>query len=89
MDFIHGDSVVLGVCSNLSESGLRGTFSELVLPPSEGLLTLYFADQKFEVQARVDSLEEDEARVLFQFRSDKERSAIVDLLKLLASGSTR
>lgn len=89
MDFIHGDAIVLGVCSNLSETGLRGTFSEAVLPGSEGLLTLYYEDQTFEVQARIESLRDDEAQVLFQFRSDKEHAAMGVLVKRLASNSPR
>ena len=87
MDFIYGSSIVLGTCSNLSESGLRGSFAESVPAGSEGLLTLYYADQKFEVQAIVDSAQEEETRLRFQFRSDKERSTIAALLKLLGSKS--
>ncbi len=87
MDFIYGDRVVLGTCSNLSESGLRGRFSGSVPLGSEGLLTLYHANQKVEVKARIDAADDEETRLRFQFRSDKERSAISDLLKLLASRS--
>ncbi len=87
MDFIYGDTVVLGTCSNLSESGLRGNFAEGVAVGAEGLLTLYHANQKVEVRARIDASDDEETRLRFQFRSDKERLAIGDLLKLLASRS--
>jgi hypothetical protein len=89
MDFIHGDAVLLGMCSNLSQSGLRGTFSEHVAPGSEGLLTLYFEEHQVEVQARIDSRRDDEVRVKFQFKSDKERSAMSELVNLLTLRASR
>jgi hypothetical protein len=85
MDFIHGDSVVLGTCTSLSQSGLRGTMAEAVPTGSEGLLTLYHANQRFEVRARIDGGDDEETRLSFQFRSDKEKLAIGELLKLLTS----
>lgn len=87
MDFIYGDNVVLGTCSNLSESGLRGSFAGAVPPGSEGLLTLYHANQRIELRAKIDACDDEETRVRFQFLSDKERSAIGNLLKLLGSDS--
>jgi len=85
MDFIHEETVVLGVCSNLSESGLRGTFAKDVPAGSEGLLTLYHNDRRFEVRAKVDTVREEDTLVHFQFQSDKERSAIGELIKLLGA----
>jgi hypothetical protein len=84
MDFIHGTSIILGTCSNLSESGLRGTFDGYVAPGWEGLLTLYHGDQRIEVNARVDSLHKSEARLRFTLASDDEREAVADLLKIFA-----
>jgi hypothetical protein len=84
MDFIHGDFVALGTCSNLSESGLRGTFEGYVVPGWEGLVTLYHADRKLSVNARVDSVRNGEARLSFSLKSDAERAAVADLLKVFA-----
>ncbi len=87
MDFIQGDAVFLGTCTNLSESGLRGTFCEEIAPGSEGLLTLYHEGQQFQMRAKVYS-------VRFNFASDKERAtkeraAMLDFIKLFAVSSGR
>jgi hypothetical protein len=84
MDFIREDSIVLGTCFDLSQSGLRGTFVQTVAPGAKGVVTLYLGEARFEVQASVSSVREDEIRMRFQFESDKERAAMRDLLKDLA-----
>jgi hypothetical protein len=84
MDFIHGDSILLGSCSNLSESGLRGTFDGFIAPGTEGLVTLYHADRRLAVKATVYSVRQGEARLRFSPNSDAERAAVSDLLKLFA-----
>ena len=87
MDLILGDAVLLGLCLNLSESGLLGTFSNPVSLHAEGLLTLYYNQRSFQVHGHVDGFQGEEARVDFRFVSDKERADIRDLLKLLAPDS--
>ncbi len=82
MDLILGDAVILGLCLNISESGLLGTFSNPVAVHSEGLLTLYYNQRSYQVHAQIDGFQGDEARVEFRFASDKERADIRDLLKL-------
>ena len=84
MDLILGDAVVLGLCLNISESGLRGTFSNPVPLHAEGLLTLYFNQRSYQVHGQIDGFQGDETRVEFRFASDKERADIRDLLRLLA-----
>ena len=87
MDLIFGDAVVPGVCLDLSESGLRGTFASPVSAGTEGLLTLYpepAGDQGFQIHARVYASRNEEARIRFRYRSEQERLALRELLKLLA-----
>jgi hypothetical protein len=84
MDFIREDSIVLGTCFDLSQSGLRGTFVQTVAAGAKGVVTLYLGEKRFEVQAIVSSLRDDETRMRFQFASDKERIAMRDLLKDLS-----
>ncbi len=81
MDFIREDSIVLGTCYDLSQSGLRGNFVQVIAPGEKGIVTLYLGEKRFEVQATVSSLRDDETRMRFQFASDKERIAMRDLLK--------
>ncbi len=87
MDLIFGDAVVPGVCLDVSESGLRGTFASPVPAGTEGLLTLYFenaGEQGYQVHARVYTTRNDEARVRFRYRSGQERLDFRELLKQLA-----
>lgn len=87
MDLIFGDAVVPGICLDLSESGLRGTFAYPVAAGTEGLLTLYLenaGEYGHQVHARVYSTRNDEARVRFRYRSEQERIELRDLLKSLA-----
>ena len=89
MDFLYGDSVALGLCSNLSESGLRGTFSQVVPQGSEGLLTIYQGEQKFEVKAIVETTRENESRVRFEYESAEQHASIADLIKSVGAASHR
>jgi hypothetical protein len=81
MDFIREDSIVLGSCYDLSQSGLRGTFAQVIAPGAKGVVTLYLGEKRVEVQAIVTSLRDDETRMRFQFASDKERTALREVLK--------
>jgi hypothetical protein len=88
MDLILNDAVVLGTCLNISESGLRGTFSHPLPPGAEGMLTLYNGNENFQIRARIDSFKDEEARVRFRFESDAERDNIRVFLKRLAATPT-
>jgi hypothetical protein len=83
MDFILGEAVVIGTCVNISESGLRGTFSNPVPAGAEGQLTLYHGEQSFQTDARVESFRAGEARVRFCLTSDQELEDLRGFLKLL------
>jgi hypothetical protein len=83
MDLVLGDAVILGICLDLSESGLRGSFSHPVTVGAEGLITLYHEGQSFQVQARIDALRTSEARVSFRFASEQERQGLRVFMKSL------
>ncbi len=89
MDYIVADAVVLGTCADLSESGLRGTFSIPVPTKTIGLLTLYHAGESFQVHARIDSFQDDQARLRFEFDSKQEREAIKSLIGMLVGTQAR
>lgn len=85
MDFIREESIILGTCYDLSQSGLRGIFTQPLHPGIKGLVTLYSGEQSFQVQATVSSVREDETQMRFQFESDKERIAMRQLLEEIVS----
>jgi hypothetical protein len=84
MDLICRDSITPGACLEISESGLRGTFSGSVAPGSKGLLTLYKDERRFQAHVVVLSFRNDEARIKFRFQSRDEILAIRDLVYLLS-----
>ncbi|MGI4828109.1 MAG: PilZ domain-containing protein [Janthinobacterium lividum] len=84
VDFIHHDNVLLGYCTEISESGLRGAFSDTALPGTEGLITLYRNDQSFCAHAMILEVHENEATARFQFQSLQEENAIREFIRLLA-----
>jgi hypothetical protein len=83
MDLILGNAVILGLCLNLSESGLLGTFSNPVAVNSEGLLTLYYNQRSYQVHGQIEGYQGDQTRVGFHYASDAEQESIRSLLKLL------
>jgi hypothetical protein len=83
MDLICGEAITVGVCMDISASGLRGTFATQVAPKTKGLLTLYHGNHNFQVHAVVKSVHRDEARIVFQFDSREEMLAIAKLIELL------
>ena len=89
MDFIQGDTVTLGTCTDISESGLRGTFSEDLAPGSQGLLTLYHEEHTCQMQAKIYSIRDKEVGIRFSFSSEKERDAMAALIKFLAAQTRR
>lgn len=84
VDFIHRDTILLGYCIEISESGLRGDFSDTAPPGTEGLITLYRDDQSFSAHAKILEVHENEATASFQFQSQQEETAIRDFIRLLA-----
>jgi hypothetical protein len=86
MDFILGDAVVLGTCLNLSESGLRGTFTQTIQPGTEGLTTVYRGELSFQIKGRIASLRGDRTHIHFCFESEDQREAAKAFLKLVAGG---
>ena len=87
MDFIRGDTILLGSCIEISESGLRCTFSDTAVPGMEGLITLYREDKSFSAHAQILEVQGDEVTARFQFSTQEEEVAIREFIHLLRSGS--
>lgn len=83
VDFISGETIHLGNCSEISESGLRCTFPIPVLPGLQGLITLYRNDKSFSAHASILESEEDEVTAVFDFQSAKEEASIREFIKAL------
>ena len=83
MDFIHGDTVVLGRCRSISESGIGGTLSHSMVPGAEGVLTLYCADQSLKLPAAIETPLAEEARIRFLLLEPADKEALRRFMKLL------
>lgn len=83
VDFISGEAIHLGTCSEISESGLRCSFPVPVLPGLQGLITLYRNDKSFSAHASILEVEGDEATAVFDFQSLKEQASIREFIKAL------
>lgn len=87
IDFIHGDTILLGYCHEISESGLRGNLSDTALPGTEGVITLYRDNKSFSSHAIILTVLGDEVTAGFQFYSQQEETAVREFIKILTSGS--
>ncbi len=85
MDFILGDTVILGICRSISESGVGGTLSNPVPVGTEGVLTIYFQEQSVKVDAVIESPQAEEARIRFIAADPKQREAVRRFMKLLTA----
>ena len=85
VDFISGETIHLGNCSEISESGLRCCFPVSVLPGSQGLITLYRNDKSFSAHASILEVEGDEATAVFDFQSAQEQASVREFIKALTS----
>jgi len=83
MDFILGDTVILGFCRSISESGVFGTLSNPIPVGTVGILTLYFQEQSVKVQAVIETPLAEEARIRFVGTDPRQQEAVRRFIKLL------
>lgn len=83
VDFISGDTIFLGCCTEISDSGLRVTFEDTVPSEVAGLITLYADGKGFSAHALILEVHDKETTAKFQFLSQHEAIAIRDFIRLL------
>lgn len=88
VDFISGDTILLGACVEVSESGLRVTFAGVTKPQTQGLITLYLDNRAFSAHAVIVEVHDEEAAVGFEYQSPQEETGIREFIKLLSTRST-
>ena len=83
IDFIYGESVVLGTCRNISESGCGVSFPHPLQPGLEGAITFYYKGQSYEARARVSSRSAGKAALQFTFTCEEDHAGVRALLRAL------
>ena len=88
MDFVAGETVILGACESISENGVYVNLSEKMQPGTAGVLNLYLGAESFSVHAMVapatSCAGEPHGAVLnFVFRDEEERHSVRSLIAML------
>ncbi len=81
IEFSADGSKFVGVCLNISKSGLLGKFSHALDPWTEGELALDFAEGFMGIKARVARAVDCEAALVFLFRNDGDRQFIESVIE--------
>lgn len=88
MDFVVGDTVILGVCESISDSSVFVKLSDIPSPGAAGVVTLYCGGQSWSVHALVaastpGASDQDHAALLFAFQDEEERESVRSLITQL------
>ena len=80
---VFGDVVAVGLCEDISEAGLRGTFARPVPVSTRGLLSLNHPKGILGVEARVAYISDGKMVLRFLFSSEQERGTLRRFLSVL------
>ena len=84
VEFLVGETTILGRCTDISEAGLRGQFRQPMPVGSAGLLTLNHAPWRIEVGARVAYFSSEQMVLRFVCGSAYERARLRQFMLALA-----
>jgi hypothetical protein len=81
VDVIVGEMAILGVCKNISETGMRGEFRHRLAIDAEGLIRLNHPQQSMELRAKVVHCTQHQMAFFFLFQSEVERKRLCDFAR--------
>jgi hypothetical protein len=81
VDVIIGDMAILGVCKNISETGMRGEFRQRLPLETEGLIRLNHPQQSMELRGKVVHYAQYQMAFHFLFQSEMERKKLCDFAR--------
>lgn len=82
VDVIVGELAFLGICKNISETGIRGEFRHRLPVGTEGLLRLNHPRDSMELRASVAYANQQEMAFHFLFRSESERKRACEFAQM-------
>ena len=81
VDVIIGEMALLGVCKNISETGMRGEFRQRVPLHTRGVVRLNHAHKSMELQAEVVHYAHFQMAFHFLFQSEAERLRLCEFAR--------
>ena len=81
VDVIIGEMAILGVCKNISETGMRGEFRQRLPIETEGLIRLNHPQQVMELRGKVVHYAQYQMAFHFLFQSESERLRLCEFAR--------
>ena len=81
VDVIVGEIAILGLCKNISETGMRGEFRQRLPLQTEGLIRLNHPQQSMEIRGRMIHFARFDMAFLFLFQSEAERRRLYEFAR--------
>lgn len=81
VDVIVGEMAILGVCKNISETGMRGEFRQRLPLETTGLIRLNHPQQTMELRGKVVHYVHFQMAFHFLFQSETERLRLCDFAR--------
>jgi hypothetical protein len=85
VDFRSGEKTLGGLCSNVSNTGIRAVLDGPVFIGSAGLLALRHPMGALQLEAQVAYIENGQAGLVFLFQSDWEREVTASFIASIAN----
>ncbi len=81
VDVIIGEMAILGVCKNISETGMRGEFRHRLPLETEGLIRLNHPQRNMELRGKVVHYAQYQMAFHFLFQSEVERNRLCEFAR--------
>jgi hypothetical protein len=81
VDVIIGEMAILGVCKNISETGMRGEFRHRLPIDTEGLIRLNHPQRSMELRGKVVNYAQYQMAFHFLFQSEQERKKLIEFAR--------
>jgi len=81
VDVIIGEMAILGVCKNISETGMRGEFRHRLPLETEGLIRLNHPQRSMELRGKVVHYAQYQMAFHFLFQSEAERAKLCEFAR--------
>jgi len=85
IEFIVGDETFIGICRDVSDTGIRVKLEGSVVVGDSGLLTLRHPMGLFKIEAQVAYIDNAFVGLIFDFETQRERTATAEFMTALAN----
>jgi hypothetical protein len=85
VDFIVGDETFIGLCRDVSDTGIRVKLDGSVVVGDSGLLTLRHPVGTLKIEAQVAYIDNNYVGLIFDFETPRERTATAEYMAVIAN----